>query len=486
MDDRATRALDQVIGALDVLVAASNETKGLFPSIADPADGTLLETLPPTVPGQRNHDRAPRGNNLLHDEPIIQTMAALAATGDRPAYEAAIDRYLDTFATSCVSRSYDADAGGSVTGLFPWGEHAYWHLDEDRVGNSSAHDRDDPGPAVHDHLRLVPERLWERIYARNPLAVHDFADGLTYHWNDPEDREYIRHAYITEKARYPVGDRSCDFPRHGGHYVYDWAYAYAQDPHAEYRRRIEELVDYWWIRRLDDDLLPLESRGNADRGSIGQTLSHAVSLYEAAALLPDGASDTATRLRERGAAYGDALLDRHDQRGIAPSAWWASVYGGTPPGEVAATRGLQLLAAYEQTGHEAFLDWAIEIGRAYRDRPFPEDGTVAIADTGFDDVRGVGSDGTIPVWAFAAGCTVGFLADLYVRTDEERWLTDGLELTEQIIPAYLEDALPRGTPTVDHYENQLGTGFLLHGMARLALLERDGPAAALGPNYTAR
>lgn len=486
MDDRASRALDHVLDAIDILIDASAETDGLFPSIADPKSGNLLETLPPTVPGQRNHDRAPRGTNLIHDEPIVQTMSALATSGDRPAYDAAIDRYLDSFASRCVGRTFDRESNGSVTGLFPWGEHAYWHLDEHRVGNSRAHDREHPGPAIHDHLRLVPARLWERIYARNPQAVHDFADGLTYHWNDPENREYIRHAYITEKARFPVGDRSCDFPRHGGHYVYDWAFVYTQDPHDEYLRRIDELVDYWWTRRHDDDLLPLESRGHADRPAVGQTLSHAVSLYDAADLLADGASERAARLRDRGETYCDALLDHYADHGITPAAWWASVYGGTPPGEVAATRGLQLLAAHELTGRDAFLEWALEIGRGYREHPFPPDGTIPLADTSFENVRGVGPDGTIPVWAFAAGCTTGLFADLYARTNESRWLEDGLTTIDRLLPSYFADPLPRGTPTVDHYENQLGTGFLLHGMARLALLARDGHEAALGPNYTAR
>src|SRR5689334_2251622 len=115
--------LARVCAALDALIAAGEPYGGLFPSILDRRNGVMAQSLPPGIPGQRTGDRSHHGPNLLHDEAALATLDGLAAALDRPDYAAAANRYLRRWAT----HSTDTE-----TGLFPWGEHAYWHLLEDR------------------------------------------------------------------------------------------------------------------------------------------------------------------------------------------------------------------------------------------------------------------------------------------------------------------------------------------------------------------
>ena len=82
---------------------------------------------PPKIPGQRDGDRAHLGTNLIHDEPLLATMNVLAETESKPEYAEAVDRYLEHFARNCTD---------TATGLFPWGEHSFWQLIEERVGCS--------------------------------------------------------------------------------------------------------------------------------------------------------------------------------------------------------------------------------------------------------------------------------------------------------------------------------------------------------------
>ena len=121
--------LNRVCTALDRLIETGDRYHGLFPSFLDLNTNQMLTALPPHIPGQRDGDRACLGSNLIHDEATLKTMYALATALGRPAYAQAADRYLQRFATHCTD---------TVSGLFPWGEHAFWHLAEERVGNSTS------------------------------------------------------------------------------------------------------------------------------------------------------------------------------------------------------------------------------------------------------------------------------------------------------------------------------------------------------------
>lgn len=110
----SARILTAVTDAFDVLVAAGERHDGLFPSIVDRESGVLLEELPDPIPGQRNSDRAFRGSNLIHDHPTLRAMTALAEHDGRQTYEAAVDRYLRTFATECTDTKPGCSPGANT------------------------------------------------------------------------------------------------------------------------------------------------------------------------------------------------------------------------------------------------------------------------------------------------------------------------------------------------------------------------------------
>jgi len=422
----------------------------------------MLEELPPPIDGQRNGDRAHQGSNLIHDEAVLMTMYALSKALNRNDYAEAADRYLKRFATHCTN---------TVTGVFPWGEHAFWHLTEDRVGG-----------AIHDQLRQAPVWLWAGLYEYNPVCVERFAEGLDYHWKEGEPLEYSRHASINAKTRQGRGTRSCDFPRHSGFYILDWSFAYMKTGRADFLQHINCMLDYWWNKRDAKGLLLIESRSPQNQPQFynvnapGQTLSLAASLLESAILLDEKEPEVSERMRQRAKVYIDGFLAApHDlEKGIFVISCkqdtnelintmpiWGSRYGIWPASYIALT----VLCAYRITGDERLLRWSEAVGRFYMKEPFP--------------------DG-VAVPAMDSGLGLGLLIDLYDITGEDVWLDGGLELAQKLIAIYLDGELPRGAAGIDWYESQMGPSFLLHGLARIALLSIDRKSCPLEADYTAR
>ncbi len=373
--------MERVCRAIEVLIEAGDRYGGLFPSMLDLKTHDMLMEMPPAIPGQRNTDRAPRGSNLIHDEAVLKTMVAL----DRPGFQDAADRYLRRFATHCTD---------TVSGLFPWGEHAFWDLVEDRPGNSyTVNNPDSSQGLTHDHLRAAPLWLWEKLHTFNPRCVERFGEGLDNHWSCRDPLEYIRPGYIDRIKPWLSKHSSYDFPRHSGFFIFDWAFRFAKSGRSEFLDQIQKMLDYWWEKRRDDGLLWSESRTTPGVHldgvvAVGQTLFLASSLLEAA---------TGTR---------------------------------------------------------------------YVDEPFPGDAAVPAMD---------------------AGMGLGLLADLYDITGEDRWLDGGLCRAEELVSIYFGDCdLPRGAAGISWYESQMAPSFLLHGLARLALLADRPESCPLGADYTGR
>lgn len=471
---RTKPILQRVTAALDCLISAADQHHGLFGSIINRADGALLDVFPDQIPGQRVGDRAPRGCNLCHDVPTLMTMLGL---GDARCADAA-DRYLRRFATHCTN---------TVTGLFPWGEHAFWHLDRDEPANSYLN----PGSKslaaslTHDHLRATPRWLLEKLHGFNPLCVARFAHGMTNHWNTHEghEPEYIRHAKISEWGTYydHFVMRSCDFPRHSGFYMFDMAAAYALSGDETLIDDIRPYLDYWWLKREPSGLCLIESRwGSEDtlRGMLApaQTLSLASSLLDAAEEVDGNHPDLAAEMRGRAGVYIEGFFAApHDpERGrfiltFRPGdgetnamAIWGSVYGKTP----ASYAALNCLCVYRHTRDARLLDWAASAGRRYATEPFPANTQVPAMD---------------------AGLGLGLLADLYDLTRDATWRDAALDCAEKLIAVYFDDnPLPRSAAGIDYCDSQSGPGFLLHGLARVAQLADDPDGATLGPDYTGR
>jgi hypothetical protein len=434
----------------------------------------MLTDIPEEIPGQRDGDRAYTGSNLIHDTALLQAMLALGGDNAKAA-----ERYLERFATHCTD---------TLTGLFPWGEHAYWDLANDRPGFSHEvsrgykHDN-----AIHDHLRQAPLWLWEKLYEYNPRCVERFAEGLNGHWSLPDRKEYIRHAFMLNDRCHGTGKRSCDFPRHSGFYILDLAYAWIKTGREDFRDQIISFFDYWWEKRHESGLLRIESRSPDEDEQFfnqlapGQTVSLAVSLLETADLIESTDSELARDMRERASIYIDGFLsaphDLHRGRyfilchmdsdepapngkGLMPI--WGSSYGVWPASYVALT----CCQGYRLTGNTSLLDWAMSVGGGYASLPMP------------DDVKTPAMD---------AGLGLGLLADLYDITGDSKWLRAAETLALQLIDVYFcRGDLPTGAAGIDWYESQMGPSFLLHGLARTALLAKDRANCPLAADYTAR
>jgi hypothetical protein len=469
----ARNLLGHVTDALDQLLASADPWEGLFPSMLDRETGQMLREAPPAIHGQRDGDRAPCGSNLMHDHPVLGLMYDLDAAGVGEGYAAAADRYLQRFAMHCTD---------TVSGLFPWGEHSFWQLVDDEVG--SGHAPGEPEKAVHDHLHQAPVWLWERLWRINPSCVERFADGLDNHWTQAEPgepREYIRHAFIGRKERYPRGTRSCDFPRHGGFYMLDWSFAWLKTSRQQLHDQVGLMLDYWWEKRFPTGLLAVESRtDNGDerflgRGSAFQTISLAASLLDTAQLLAEADPDRAGQMRARAESYLEGFLraphrledrvfvntceiseDEPDRR----AACWGSVYGSSAAGGPA----VLCLGAFQATGDGRLMDWARSVAEWYCETPFPGDIAVPAADSGM---------------------ALELLAGLWEIEGPERWRERALKLAGELADIYCDRALPRGAAGIDWYESQMLPGYLLHGLARLAALE-EGAEDMVRADHTYR
>ena len=468
--------ITKICNAIDLMIQSSKKYKGLFPSILHPQTGEMLMEKPPKIPGQRNGDRAHLGTNLIHDEPLLATINVLAETESKPEYTKAVDQYLEHFALNCTQ---------TTTGLFPWGEHSFWHLIEERVGCSR---NPAGGAAIHDHLRQVPLWLWEKLNTFNPTCAQSFSDGLDYHWTKGDELEYIRHANIDMTEHLDRGGRSCDFPRHSGFYIFDLAFAYTQDQRPETLQQIQNYTDYWWEKRDARGLLRIESRSPKDAESFfeknapTQTLSLGISLLESAVLLQSFLPELANQMRQYGMVYIDGFLaaphnldtrefvsmcECETNRAYDRMSAWGSVYGA---GTVCST-GVLCLGGWRLTQNDRLMEFARAVGNTYLDEKFPAD-------------RVKKEEFKIP--ASDIGLTLELFADLYDITGEPTWLEGGVELTETALEIYFPETLPYGASGIDWYESQTGAAYLIHGLARVALCQTMADSCPLAPNYTAR
>ena len=402
-------------------------------------------------------------------------MNALAETESKPAYTEAVDRYLEHFAQHCTR---------TATGLFPWGEHSFWQLIEERVGCSR---NPAGGAAIHDHLRQVPLWLWQKLHTFNPACVQSFADGLDYHWTEGDGLEYIRHANIDTKAHLVRGGRACDFPRHSGFYIFDLAFAYTQEQRPEIHQQIRNYTDYWWEKRDARGLLRIESRSpkEAERffemNAPTQTFSLGISLLESATLIASLLPELADQMRQYVSVYIDGFLaaphnletrefislcECETDRIVERMSAWGSVYGaGT-----SCSTGVLCLGGWRLTQNERLMDYARAVGNTYLDEKFP--------------VNRVQTE-AFKIPASDAGLTLALFADLYDITGESVWLEGGIALAETVLEVYFPETLPYGASGIDWYESQMGAAFLIHGLARVALLSLHR-TCPLAPNYTAR
>jgi hypothetical protein len=463
--------LQRVCEAIDTLLATASRYHGLIPSILDRRTGEMLpragEPPPRLLPGQRAQDRSPRGCNLLHDVELLEAMNLLGDRLGRPAYREAAERYLARFAERCTQ---------TPSGLPAWGEHAYWDLDRDALGNSQAYcGRTVSRGAYFDHLREAPVWLLRELFRLNAPGMERFVVALKGHWKSgppPWGGEYFRHAYIEQpETQLPHEATSRDFARYSGFYILDSAVAYVRTRDAAlretFRGQLVRFADYWWTRRHPSGLLLQQSRidpapsAKPNGLALIQTLSLAVSLSEAARVLVDAGvlADDAKMLRERSGVYAQAVLNGpHDlERGrfaatLDPASGavtgelvaWGSRYGS--PWAVAHLARWMLRLYHAGARREGrYLAWAIAAAEKQAREPVPPGETVYAKD---------------------AGDALALLLDLHEITGERRWRGRAEAMAEKWLAMFLDERLPRAATAADWYEAQLGTGMLLLALAR--------------------
>ncbi|MDA3963452.1 MAG: hypothetical protein PF961_21910 [Planctomycetota bacterium] len=445
--------------SLQALAAAAAPHQGLVPNVLDLA-GQALSERPPAITGQRQGDRAVRGCNLLHDIPLLEAWSAAAQAWDLPELAAAGEAYLDTWMAQCTD---------TPSGLWPWGEHAFWDLITQAPGNSYEQ-AGRGGGLTHDHLRQAPPWFWDRCWQRSPQRVRAFCHGLDNHFKDTPELEFLRHAAIGHKGRNAMDRtaRSCDFPRHTGLYLVDLACVLAREDDAALLAQLHLWLDYWWQRQEPSGLLRIESRTPSANDSqyemltVNQTASLAASLLEAANVLDARHPAVATTMRERAAHYLDAVYTApHDRAGGSyifdlrrddPSivryyGTWGSRYGRP----VGANMALHLLAAHRAGADKRALEDATVLMRPCCTEPLPQESEIMAKDPGL---------------------VVQCLLELYLRTDDQTWLGAAQARAGEAIAAYWQPGqpLPRGATGGHHYEGQLMPSILIHALTRLALV----------------
>ncbi len=477
------KALDAVCEVLENLTAVMERHGGLLPSCLDLRTHEMPVAAPEPLPGQRAWDRAFPGCNLMHDMPLLRVLIDLGGSHRWRGFRTAADGYLDAFLARCTA---------TATGLFPWGEHAFWNLRGERLGDSvkeawpEAADKlwrdGQREPAWHDHLRQAPVWFWDMVSAKRPAALQRFADGIDRHWVTDERDEYNRHGGIERPVRMGRGERSCDFPRHSGFYVLDLACAWRNERRPETMQQLRRFADYWWSKRHPNGCLRVESRSPAkdvdffDVLCPSQTLSLGVSLLDAAAVLNPIEPAMAEELHQRGRSYclsylqaphnhpGGMLIGGYhggtnEVRKVLPV--FGSVYGTYPQAQAA----VLCCAAFRSLGETGLLDLAAAVARTCA----AELGVLRTA----PDVP-----------ALDAGLAMELVADLHDLTGSEEWLESGRMLWSVIHERYFTNGLVRVATDGNWYEAQQGSGFLLHGAARFAAMEGSG--APVPPDYSAR
>jgi hypothetical protein len=471
MEHAEGRLIELVTRFGDIMIEEGTDQYGpvhspMFASVLRTASRRIPSERPPDIPGQRTGDRSYGGGNLLHDIPLLGTFYALGRLPGGARFTEASDRYL---------RWFLENGPNPVTGLFPWGEHTYWHFVYEREWAEAEFGI---GDHIHDHLRQAPVWFWEKAWELAPQRVIDFANGLQWHIVDEESFEYIRHAYINRQARHRPGARSCDFPRHGGFYLLDWVFAYVKSGQRHFLDWAERM-DRYHQDHMDPrfQALLIETRTNNpafERFTGSQQLSLALSLLEATTLL-ESAPEVADRFRQHAHLYIDGYLrmphrpaeglfagatDRKDNRLAETPRPWGSLYGDWPLAYV----GLICTGLHRQTARNDILEIAAAMADTVRRAPFPEQGCIPALDLGL---------------------AIGLAVDLFDLTGEPRYRDQALQHAETALQRYWVNGLFRGATHHGAYDSQMGVAYLVHALARLGTMERPG-SCPIPPDYTAR
>lgn len=430
----------------------------MFVSILDCRDHRHPGYEIPPIKGQRQNDRALFGGNLQHDVPLLVALGALSGlTGDAK-YRQAARAYLAHFLSNCTR---------TKTGLWPWGEHAHWDFYKDEHGH-----------ATHEHLGLAPRSFWELAWTLNQDAVLGEANGCINHVVDLKTFDFNRHADISNLLPEPrrEGTRFLDFPRHGGFYLYLWAFAYSKTGNEKYLGWVKGMLDHFEANtHPKSGLMRMATKDrNREVARLGSSLSTALTLLEAAPLLGD--SDQGNGCTRMGRALIGAIASlphKLEERKFVSSCAYAGPVEKDKlrwrePGYTAhygkgflGTSARMWAHAYELTGSESCLDIARAMAQYYA-----EAGGVPEA----EHTR-----------AQVFGTALNLMLDLHQHDRGKQWLPAANAYAQQAIKKLYYNGLFRGATGLHYYESELWVSNLVHALLRLHSLvdDRDVTVEAL-------
>jgi hypothetical protein len=383
-----------------------------------------VAAIPFTAWGIRPHDRMLTAANPMHCEGLYLVLYALANVTGQSRYGAEADRSLRFFFEHCQS---------PATGLFYWGEHAGWDLNRDAPME---------GRAANTHEFYRPWELWDRSYALAPQACERFARGLWEHQiGDHRTGDYSRHASIDKHGP----GTEAPYARHGGFYITTWAKAYEKTGDRVFLQAIETVVDLQERARLGEGMLVGGSKKKGSRTK--QDLNLAISLWEAAGLVPD---PLAAKLRKASTANDDPaarvkLTAWAADKVAAAGNLWSAGYGGAG-GEIAGPACVRMLR-WRQTRSPVYQRAVLNAADRYLGQPI---------------------DRSYPVHPGTVGKVLLLMLAAHELSGTQRYLDGADRLAAEATKLFLGDGcpLPKASHAHDHYEAVTGADTLM-----MALLE---------------
>ena len=447
---------------VDTMLAKGTDVYGqvhspMFVSILMMADQKHPGHLLPCIPGQRMNDRASFGGNLHHDVMLIQAMDVLTQITGDPKYKQAADAYLKFFLANCPSKA---------TGLFPWGEHAHWDFHKEA-----------PGHLTHEYLGGMPISFWERLWAIDPKAVIGEADGLINHMLDLDTFTWSRHANIATPQPVPRRPkfRPADFPRHGGFYITLWTFVHAKTGGPKHLDWALKTIDHHWRIKGEQSGLP-PFTVDSQKCVMESAFSLALSLIEAAALLPDGKAkeryvhvantylDAVARMPHKPSEGHFATGCKRDERpedAKGETLPWTAAYGG----KFTADDAVLCCLTHRLTGRKDYLRMAEDAGKFYATHDPPA------------------ADEVVRAQVYAA--IINLFLDLHDQTRKPEHLAQAKRYATLAIERLYWNALFRGATGIDHYESQMMVSNLVYALVWLHV-QGAGLDIQVEPNYFGR
>ena len=448
----------------DTMIASGTDHYGpihspMFASLLDMESHSNPEDTPGNSPGQRYGDRSIRGGNLFQDVMLLQAMDNMSKLTGNKIYQQEVTDYLTFFLKNCPHPN---------TGLFPWGEHAYWNFYEEQ------HNYD-----THEFLGGIPNSFWERMWKINPKAVMGESDGLINHIQNFETFHYDRHADIVNPMPVPRPSKygGLDGARHAGFYISLWTFAYSKTKNPKYIAWAEKMLDHQWNMRSSESGLPPFQKDSKDAVP-PQSLSLALNILEAAELLPQR-DEIRNRYEMVAGTYLDAILRLPHKPGTGQ--FLMNLKMDQSPENATGSYGEPFNYGY---GGGFSADYAGLLAGVYR---ITKDERALKLAEGFADYYASHDPPPITeaVSARVYASIIGLFNDLYEIGHKQQYLDQAERYAKYSIDNLYYNGLFRGATNINHYEGDMMESCLVYNLVWLDAIKKKSNLK-IEPDYFTR